>query len=491
MCGDILKVQEQTLLPSQETLLQRLIHAACYNEQLTLIAGEDGSGKTTLVTALVTELEEYNSALVTCPLHADDAEIRRKILVQLLTDPLFDDEVPLADTILRLSSTLTRPLHLVIDDAHFLSQELWAELMILSKLRCADKPITITMTVTPAHMAYQMAQLSSKMKEMILPISIELLTLAEREALYQTLLSRSEQRTFTPREIVKEQLKKQDGTPLEVVSLINLALYGEEPPSKKAYGKVLAISVLGVLLAFIVTGWIYLGKGAQVANQRLSVTALSLQSSAEVTAYGDKLLKDYFATRLKAYRQSIEAEKLKREGSKASIVTANKPIVTTKPELTEQLEDALAVVNVQTGKQGKLDTPAESISDGEKDSSGQALVNSSETQPQSSVSSASEAPEQVLTPKYLVYTLQVANLNTEKSLKDVLRKLTGFKDIFVMKRGNRYIVFQGNFKEESTARDAAKKIESEAKLASPWLRQWQQLEQYQLLKHYPDGEITQ
>ncbi|MDN5370275.1 MAG: DamX protein, partial [Shewanella sp.] len=108
---------EQLLLPSQEALLYRLQHLACYGEQLVLLTGAVGAGKTTLITALANELEDYNLALVACPQHASAAEIRRKIIMQLLPDPLFDDETPLVDTLLRFVPQLQKPLHILLDDA--------------------------------------------------------------------------------------------------------------------------------------------------------------------------------------------------------------------------------------------------------------------------------------------------------------------------------------------------------------------------------------
>lgn len=78
---------EELLLPSQEALLQRLQHLACYGQQLVLLQGQAGAGKTRLLTALANVLDEHNLALVSCPQHADAAEIRRKLLIQLLPDP--------------------------------------------------------------------------------------------------------------------------------------------------------------------------------------------------------------------------------------------------------------------------------------------------------------------------------------------------------------------------------------------------------------------
>ncbi|WP_219013288.1 ATP-binding protein, partial [Shewanella algae] len=140
---------EELLLPSQEALLQRLQHLACYGQQLVLLQGQAGAGKTRLLTALANVLDEHNLALVSCPQHADAAEIRRKLLIQLLPDPLFDDEQPLADTLLRYLGEMRKPIHILIDDADNMPLALWAECLLLTQLQARGEPITLTCSVSP------------------------------------------------------------------------------------------------------------------------------------------------------------------------------------------------------------------------------------------------------------------------------------------------------------------------------------------------------
>lgn len=278
--------QGQVLLPSQEALVERLHHVASYSDQLLVLVGAHGSGKTTLLTALATDFDESNAALVICPMHADNAEIRRKILVQLVSSPIFDDEISLAETILRVAPKQSKPLHIIIDDAHLLSKELWAECIILNQVQCAGQRIAVTLAVPPAFLADLLPQLPESLRRQILPVSIDPLSLPEREALYQTLLRYSDQNPFTPRDIVRAQLEKQTGTPQEVVALLELALHGQgEKKSVWTQYKVALIGFASVLIAVV----IWLGLAKPFSGEPIpEVVTYPAVDSAEFLAHGDR-----------------------------------------------------------------------------------------------------------------------------------------------------------------------------------------------------------
>ena len=266
--------------------------------------GLQGAGKSTLATALANSFDDYNSALVVCPMHADDAEIRRKILVQLLSNPLFDDEVPLADTILRLAPSLSKPLHIIIDDAHFLSKSLWAECIILSQLHCAGRAIAITVTSLPEFVAGLMSELTESHRKQLLQITLEPLSCVEREGLYYSLLTRSERNPFTPREIVRSQLEKQTGTPAAVVVLLNLALHGEQESSLAWWHKYMLPLIIGLALVIsLPIAWFYFPEEEaepSVTHDTLAITALRQQWLIE---YGNRLLVPYFVQRQMSFKE--------------------------------------------------------------------------------------------------------------------------------------------------------------------------------------------
>ena len=288
---------QSTLLPSQDALLQRLLHLSTYGQQLMVLTGEDGAGKTTLVTAVLNELEQYSSALVMCPKHCDSAEIRRKVLVQLLNDPVFDDEIPLPECLLSVSDSLPKESCIVLDDAHWLPLEIWAECIVLSQMTLPGKSIKLLMTA-PAEFFRQLAeQLPESLLEQVLAVQIEPLEQAEREGLYYTLLSRSEQQPFTPRDIVKNRLEMQQGTPREVVDLLELSLNGE-PEAQPTKSKLkVVISLLIIALLVLITSWLWLGSAS--SQQLQAVQQVEFARSAEehfaqddrfVANYGAKLL---------------------------------------------------------------------------------------------------------------------------------------------------------------------------------------------------------
>lgn len=352
--------QGLVLLPSQEALIQRLHHSASYSDQLLVLSGGQGSGKTTLVTALATDFDESNVALVSCPMHADNAEIRRKILVQLISSPIFDDELPLAETLLRVASTQTKPLHIIIDDAHLLSKELWAECIILNQIQCAGKNIAVTLAVPPVFLADLLPQLPESLRRRVLPVSVEPLSLPEREALYQTLLRCSDQNPFTPRDIVRAQLEKQMGTPQEVVNLLELALHGHpEQKLRWTRNKMASISIVSVLIALVIG---FTVPRVFIREPQSHLATYPAVDSPAFLAQGQQRLASYFHQRAELFKLSqlkvnaIEADPLADfhgEKAQADSDAATEPAV---DEASSKTENAASAISLNSSKREETKT---------------------------------------------------------------------------------------------------------------------------------------
>ncbi|MDT3281030.1 AAA family ATPase [Shewanella scandinavica] len=479
--------QGSVLLPSQEALIQRMHHVASYSDQLLVLSGVSGSGKTTLVTGLATDFDESNAAFVICPMHADNAEIRRKILVQLISSPIFDDDIPLADTLLRLASTQTKPLHIIIDDAHLLPKALWAECIILNQIQCAGKNIAVTLTVPPAFLADLLPQLPEQLRRQILPISIEPLTMPEREALYQTLLRYSEQNPFTPREIVRSQLEKQTGTPQEVVNLLDKALHSApEKTSSLVKYKAVMVTAVSMLLAL----GIWFGVTQPFSEeQALEAATYPAIDSPAFLSYGQKVLTPYFTLRAEQLKLAAETAKvIEIETAEAKTEQAVDPLSEFHGEAPHPVPDDAALVSVGevSSKSFGEDKPPE-------ETKSQAKV--AEIQPVTAATAKVEKPITKVffdTQKPLKgYTIQIASVAQLDTLRSTLKSIEHVEGVRVARHKQRWVVLVGNYSNSKSASNAAAQLVKEYHLDQPWVRKWADLKDYQLEESLPNREISE
>ncbi|MCF1427791.1 MAG: AAA family ATPase [Shewanella sp.] len=466
------------LLPSQEALLQRLHLNASYTRQLQVVVGKAGAGKTTLITALADELEGYNSALVTCPAHADCAEIRRKILIQLTSSPIFDDEHSLAETLFRLKKELNQPLHIIIDDAHLLPLTLWAECLVLSQLECGGKPISLTFTSTPVFFVELAGQMTDEQQQMILTVQIGSLPLTEREVLFQLLLSRTGENAFLPAAVIAEQLARQSGSPEEVVSLLERALNPEGDKSTVRYWP-WALAIMLLALGGGLIGWF--------AQLPADVTE---PSQAQYYALSNNGI-DGLASRHSGVWQHLASPKQPLGGVPQAGESRQNVQLTYKDVETNHASDDItakatseAKDNTETELQRQT---SESLPQSEDDEVSQSPTASSNTEPEGTRISNSlkvadvEAAEPVdkMMPKS-GFGIQLASVKQSRSLQDVLDSVSQVPNILVLKNRDRFLVVAGEFATRSEADSEAKTLMMRYGLAAPWVRKWSDIQGYSL-----------
>ncbi|MEJ6521257.1 AAA family ATPase [Shewanella bicestrii] len=468
--------QGQVLLPSQEALVERLHHVASYSDQLLVLVGAHGSGKTTLLTALATDFDESNAALVICPMHADNAEIRRKILVQLVSSPIFDDEISLAETILRVAPKQSKPLHIIIDDAHLLSKELWAECIILNQVQCAGQRIAVTLAVPPAFLADLLPQLPESLRRQILPVSIDPLSLPEREALYQTLLRYSDQNPFTPRDIVRAQLEKQTGNPQEVVALLELALHGQgEKKSVWTQYKVALIGLASVLIAIV----IWLGLVKPFSGEPIpEVVTYPAVDSAEFLAHGKQILAPYFKQRAESLTQALLAEAVEQADPLAKF-HGEEPQAEGETDIAPPVDEATSKGDSTVTEVDEAE-PAPAPTEHAKDDSATQVVHAT-PEPASPVS---------VRPK-TGYAIQIATVSQRETVQSLLKKLHNVPEVRVAKYKQFWVVLVGQFNDSQSAQQAATELVKEYNLSQPLIKKWAELGGYQLQETRSSGEISE
>ncbi|WOT05094.1 AAA family ATPase [Shewanella youngdeokensis] len=462
-----MSLAEATLLPSQEALLNRLQHISLYGQQLIVLTGEIGSGKTTLVTALLTELEEFSSALVICPKHCDSAEIRRKILVQILTEPVFDDELPLPESLLQAASELPTASCIVLDDAEYLPLEIWAECIVLSQMSFGGKTVNVTMTSTAEFLNDVLQQLPVDQRHLLLPLDIEPIDCTEREGLYYTLLSRSEAQPFTPREIVKDRLAAQSGTPKEVVTLLELALNGDaDKPEKSAKWERLGITLF-VIISVTLLAFLYTDKTPTVGHsQKVVFAGKSVLGSTFVADYGEQLLAGYRQQLVTSNRESqalsrTDNQRLDEPKGQVASVNTNNAVPAgsiteeTEPERESKVETFSAQTSANIGSVVNNDIAAKKMN---KQRSG--------------------------------YTLQLASVAYLASLSRMLDSVKEYDTVMVARYKNRWVVLMGEFDSPQQARQQSLKLTANTDVSAPWIRKWQDLNEYELQDRLPTREIN-
>ncbi|BAJ03976.1 AAA family ATPase [Shewanella violacea] len=476
--------KDSILLPSQETLVQRLQHVSLYGQQLIFVTGSRGSGKTRLVTSLVNELEEFSSALVTCPKHCDSSEIRRKILIQLFSEPVFDDEIPLSETIFRLLSSMPQASFIVLDDAHYLPMELVAECIVLSQLRLPGKTISLTLTCDQDFFDELESQLPLAQKETLLSINIDPLLMPEREALYYTLLSRSDQDPFTPREIVRAQLEKQAGTPQEVVNLLELSLNGNTEvvvANKWPKSVMLGISVIFVLLF----GCYYLFSPSEVvatsSAERTVIEPVSKPSP--LSQYGERILAGYFVLHQRLVEDKEDTQVPESEELTEIITEAlDKENPDSQVQISEEQSQA-TTVSVNT----IADTETSSVETFARLEEFKLTEIESTELRESDADLAVERVKEMRT--FTGYTIQLASVREIKSLNNLLAMIEDEQDIQLARHGDRWIILLGHFKTLAIANKKSSGLMKKYGLKSPWIRAWKDLVEYELEEGLTTNDI--
>ena len=481
-------IQQTLLLPSQEALVQRLQHIASYSEQLVLVSGVKGSGKTTLVTALASELDNYNSALVICPMHADSAEIRRKILVQIISSPIFDDALPLSDTLLRIQSSLTKPLHIIIDDAHLLPKELWAECLVLTQIQCAGKPVSLTFTIATERFA-ELTELTTTTKDMLLNVEIEPLSLTEREGLYQTLLVRSNKSPFIPREIIQVQIGKQSGTPAEVVALLKVAL-DEKVIPKKRWSKLLIGALISLVLIITVgLSWLVYDMPAETSSDTSqSFTAMYVAPNSEAQWFNFHFAQNVLQSWLKNNSYYLDIATRPDESQLLELIEASQ-LVSMPLELTPSIEtsdfdlqmlesESIFQAEVELNYNVHTDDIGETLNIIETDKLHQDINDVVTDSADNADVSANHQVEPLL--ERSGYTLQLASVNSQESLETILLKLQNEPQLIQAKHNNRFIILLGQFEDINQAQNKASALQNEFGFSAPWVRKFSDLKGYVL-----------
>ncbi len=241
-------------LDSQTELLERLRLLTNFGSNLIAINGGDGYGKTWLAQRyLEVGASNKNQCLLLCHKSQDDLQHRILILNQLVSDALFNQQEPLADTLERIAGDEACDIAIVVDDAQMLSETLVFELWALV-LQAQEKPnwtINVLLFTRSGHLEGILSRISYG--QMIKPVELDIDVLSEAEArrFFESLVVRYVDDNSEKR--VRDAFKKVDPIPGDIMAL------GEMNVGKRIIIRTIVAKPLNI--ALVILGLVLLAAG--------------------------------------------------------------------------------------------------------------------------------------------------------------------------------------------------------------------------------------
>ncbi len=217
-----MSAQDLPLLESQQQLVSRLQNLFELSAPFALLAGEQGSGRTTLCQQwLAAASPAGRCVVVNCQAGLSLSRLREQLISALLPGAIFDPDDPLVDSVLRLLSEQSRLL-IVVDDADLAPegwlQELW-ELYCINEALPAPHRLSVLLCATPEWVAAGCRTLAGHPLPPV-ELDVEPLSTAEQTSLLEFCLRRGNYYALMPNPAaLAERLRHCAGNPGRVVAL--------------------------------------------------------------------------------------------------------------------------------------------------------------------------------------------------------------------------------------------------------------------------------
>ena len=405
------------LLTSQEDILARLIHNINYGDGLLILAGDEGAGKTTIALSLLEELDVYNQALITCPEHIKITEVRKKIVEQIFTDAMFNEEEPLPDILLRLANGRSQSMLVIMDDATSLSDDIIEELLLLPHLQSQGIRLRMVFTTTVERSQELKKTLPKAYGCQIVALEIGALNQDESLDLYQRLMARATVQPPVGLNKVNRYLDQVQRTPSQVINTVQIALHTPEmlTQNKSLLFYILTGSVVFIILALL-GAWIWLMDFRSDVHRNIK----HIESS---NVKEDNL--KFESTTIKPEKKVGDSSKIERD----SDVSKNLSV--------ESIENQNSVLKEKNFKKESYQASWPSLG----------------------------------------YTIQVASVRQLNSLDSVWSELKNQSNLFLFKRSNRFILMIGHYKNVEEAQEAAVQLGLDD---STWIRQWSSIDLHRM-----------
>ncbi|MCL1078594.1 hypothetical protein D5R81_11795 [Parashewanella spongiae] len=476
-------MDDSILLPSQLDLLERLQHNFYYSQQLQVLTGHSKSGKTRLLTQLASNIEDYDFAFIACPKHSEDVEIRRKIWVQLCTTPIFDDEAALTDTLINIENDFARPIIIILDDAHRLSHQIWAELLALSQMQVDNRPVAVVASSDNEFFDDFIELLPKSHQGHLQSLAIESLSVQEQDALYLSLLANANQQSFSER-----KLEKPDFTEGEryVGDITELFLDEATTPNSKRNKNKLWLLWSGLTVMTLVAlvllnwqfGWLEIPKANEqpkaIKSSKSEIFVGAITALQPVKTEGINNISTRFVSPVVSDIDNDTKQKEPKVSSEAL------EAVNTLSDSEAEPTMALALIERPSHDAESLsELPLQTTAPFEPNSETRNRAKPIDTAEQNDSSNEQKTSFTAIIEHPEGFTLQIASVSKQRSLTNILNQLKPYSAVKVARFNKHWVVVVGDFSDRKTARQFEKKLSEETSLPKPWLRKWKALKQFE------------
>ncbi|MFM2485553.1 SPOR domain-containing protein [Celerinatantimonas yamalensis] len=242
-------------LSSQHQLLERLETLVLFSSHMIVVYGEGGAGKTSIAKSLLDRAEFANQAWLNIHTEHSDAKLRERILTQWLADPLFNADDRLLDSLTQNMNESVAGQLLVIDNAQFLSPQIFTELFELIEQYPLNYQHPLNIVLFSSTSFQQLSRENQWTVTDVLELDIEPLDEYDATTLAKQLLMRAD----LPADVVSRQalvhgIEQAQGNPGAICQVVEQTISGagimseEQSKPRKPY---LIWAIIAVLVAAV------------------------------------------------------------------------------------------------------------------------------------------------------------------------------------------------------------------------------------------------
>ncbi len=494
-------------LESQLELLERLQLLTNFGSNLITVGGAQGSGKSWLAQHyLESWAEDKNQSLLMCHPNQDDTQRRSTILNQIVSDPYYNPQDSLVDSLATILDGESCDVVIVIDDAHLLNESLISELWMLVLESQANPKWTVNVVLFAQSNSLEslLTRLSYGQEHKPIDLEIEPLNQEEADRFFEHLVMR----------YVEDDMERRARSAYRKVKLLpgEIMAIGEQKVEKRIIirsivGSPINIALIVVVLLLLLGGGYWWMMSQPSPDERAEQIASNLEqtviptlpelNSGEQDQMVDQNMENVDGTPDDMQNPSFDGavdDSLSLPpdlvGDAASVGSAedeNQRVV-----ITSDVVDAIMEGKADEADTKVIDDVVEQATVTTEVSDSSQINTTTSNEPESALAVepiVEEAPETIIRFSFAreelkaysprSYTLQLAAMNTLEEVQRFIdeHNLDGQVYVYPTVRGDLdwYIVTFSNYPTIQVARDAVATLSQELQQLDPWAKSLSQV----------------